>query len=121
MMAHKTKKAVGGNQAAFNKLTYQTKHTTFKSHRQFFDKKQLPEPFIFYQTIFRHFKVSGQWAQTLCCFHDDHHPSFFLNIKTGAFKCFACGERGGDILDFYQKYHCVDFKTAAKALGAWRD
>lgn len=37
----------------------------------------------------------------LCPFHDDKRPgSFRVNIKTGAFRCFACGAHGGDIVAF---------------------
>ena len=29
-----------------------------------------------------------------CPFHDDKHPSFSVNIETGAWYCFACAEGG---------------------------
>ena len=29
-----------------------------------------------------------------CPFHDDKHPSFSVNIETGAWWCFACAEGG---------------------------
>ena len=31
---------------------------------------------------------------TLCPFHDDHTPSFWLNINNGLWLCFSCGLRG---------------------------
>lgn len=31
---------------------------------------------------------------TLCPFHDDHSPSFWLNINNGLWLCFSCGLRG---------------------------
>lgn len=32
---------------------------------------------------------------TLCPFHDDHSPSFWLNVNNGLWICFSCGLRGG--------------------------
>ncbi|HAJ19879.1 MAG TPA: hypothetical protein DCL95_07445, partial [Rhodospirillaceae bacterium] len=38
----------------------------------------------------------------LCPFHADTRPgSFVVNKATGAFKCFSCGEQGGDIITFH--------------------
>ena len=37
---------------------------------------------------------SGEWARGLCPFHDDHNPSFSLNVHTGRWVCFACGKEG---------------------------
>jgi hypothetical protein len=36
----------------------------------------------------------GDQATGLCPFHDDHHPSFSLNLRTGQWICFACGRDG---------------------------
>ena len=36
---------------------------------------------------------NGQ-AMGLCPFHEDHEPSFSVNLRTGLFKCLACGESG---------------------------
>jgi hypothetical protein len=38
----------------------------------------------------------------------------------GRFYCFGCGAHG-DLIDFVKLRHRVDFRTAAKILGAWRD
>lgn len=39
----------------------------------------------------------------LCCpFHDDHHPSFSINLETGTWYCYArCG--GGDWMEFIER------------------
>lgn len=36
------------------------------------------------------------WAKTCCPFHDDHSPSFTVNLDTGYFLCFSsnCGVHG---------------------------
>jgi len=36
----------------------------------------------------------GDQAIGLCPFHDDHNPSFSLNVRTGQWICFACGRDG---------------------------
>jgi hypothetical protein len=36
----------------------------------------------------------GDQAIGLCPFHDDHDPSFSLNVRTGQWICFACGRDG---------------------------
>jgi hypothetical protein len=37
---------------------------------------------------------SGQYALGLCPFHDDHAPSFSVNVQSGRFVCFTCGREG---------------------------
>jgi hypothetical protein len=37
---------------------------------------------------------SGEQATGLCPFHDDHNPSFSLNVRNGLWTCFACGRDG---------------------------
>lgn len=36
----------------------------------------------------------GEQASGLCPFHDDHNPSFSLNVRTGQWICFSCGQEG---------------------------
>ena len=50
-----------------------------------------------------------------CPFHTEKTPSFYV-FPGNRFKCFGCGE-SGDSIDFVQKYHGVDFKTALQILG----
>jgi CHC2 zinc finger len=55
-----------------------------------------------------------------CIFHSpDRDPSLAVNLATGAFHCFACGEHGGDVVDFVMLRDGLSFKDAAKSLGAW--
>ena len=54
----------------------------------------------------------------LCPFHDDRKPnSFYVNIYTGAFKCFSCGNSGGDILSFVQLRYDLSFREALQKLA----
>ncbi len=52
----------------------------------------------------------------LCPFHDDHRESFSVNQDDNYWYCFAC-EIGGSIIDFYMKWHGVDFKDAVTDLA----
>lgn len=35
--------------------------------------------------------------KALCCFHDDHNPSLYFNVRRNSFCCFSCGAHGGVI------------------------
>ena len=53
----------------------------------------------------------------LCPFHDDRTAgSFYINKKTGAFKCFSCGAGGSDIFDFHMQKEHLTFKDSFKRL-----
>lgn len=63
----------------------------------------------------------GAWRSALCPFHPDKHPSLRVNTNTGAFRCFVCDARGGDVLAFYRLRTGMGFVEAAKALNAWEE
>jgi CHC2 zinc finger len=86
-----------------------------------FDRNRMQPVADYYQPIFGdlRFNASG-WAQVRCVFHEDGHASLSIHRQRGAFRCFACNARGGDVLAFEILRSGVDFKSAARALGAWR-
>jgi DNA primase len=54
----------------------------------------------------------------LCPFHDDRKTgNFRVNLTTGAFKCFACGTYGGDIIAFTMKRYGLNFREALQTLS----
>jgi DNA primase len=54
----------------------------------------------------------------LCPFHADNHAgSFRVQVETGAFHCFACGARGGDILAFVMLRDGLAFREALDMLA----
>ena len=66
---------------------------------------------------------SKPWSLAgLCPFHADKlSGSFYVNLNTGAYKCFSCGMGGGDVIDFFCKRHQLSFKEAISQLShAWR-
>lgn len=71
----------------------------------------------FYQSLVINLKENGKdQAMGLCPFHDDHHPSLSINLRSGLWNCLAgCG--GGDVFSFYQRLKGVDFKTALSEIA----
>ncbi len=66
-------------------------------------------------------KGPGPWAEAgICPFHDDHKPSFRVNLETGRGRCMSCGW-SGDLLSFVMQRHGLGFQEAARHLGAWEE
>ena len=61
---------------------------------------------------------SGWRDGGLCPFHSDKHAgSFRVNLETGAFLCFSCGSKGGDIIAFIQQRDGLSFPEAVQKLS----
>jgi len=71
----------------------------------------------FYSRYFPEHKTlqNGEWL-VRCIFHDDHHPSMNINIRTGLFNCHACDAQG-DYIKFYQKKTGKSFQDAIKDIA----
>lgn len=55
----------------------------------------------------------------LCPFHDDYHTgTFFVNIENGAFNCFSCNTKGGNVITFTQQLYHLDFRDALIKLAS---
>ncbi|WP_284452581.1 CHC2 zinc finger domain-containing protein [Parachlamydia acanthamoebae] len=68
-------------------------------------------------------RYSGNWLIAgLCPFHADKLAgSFYVHKEKGAFRCFSCDAKGGDIISFVQKKYDLSFKEALEKLNAdWR-
>jgi DNA primase len=88
--------------------------------KEHFSRNRLPDPASYFER--EGLRMTGRrvWRSAICCFHEDHSPSLRVNVDTGAFRCMACGVRGGDILEFHRLRHGLSFKQAARDLGAWQ-
>ena len=107
------KKAAGANPAA--QIKKSPEH-----YKRKFNKSLLPKPMKYYLSVFNKISYMGNGQiRVNCCFHDDTHPSLSINKETGAYYCFGCGAKGGDIINFYQQINHVDFIAAVTALDAW--
>jgi DNA primase len=60
---------------------------------------------------------SGRRFRGRCPFHQERHPSFYVDPATGLWKCFGCGA-AGDVFTFVQRLHNLSFAEAAEQLGA---
>lgn len=62
-------------------------------------------------------RESGWNVTGLCPFHNDTHPgSLSINLDSGAFRCFACGASGGDVIDFHRQLNDINFIEAVTDL-----
>lgn len=59
---------------------------------------------------------AGKEYVGVCLFHNDRHPSFFVNREKGVFLCRACGE-SGDVIALVMKLDGLTFPEAKAALG----
>ena len=92
-----------------------------KKRKRSFARDRLPAVADYYRPLFGELRFNaGGWAQVRCAFHQDRHASLSIHSERGAFRCFGCDARGGDLLAFEMLRSGMGFKDAAKALGAWR-
>ena len=60
---------------------------------------------MFYSKYLQNLKKAGvNKLKSICPFHDDHDPSFFIDTAKGLYKCFGC-DASGDIFNFYANKH----------------
>lgn len=84
-----------------------------------FRRERLPAPLQYFESAGLRLIGRGPWRSALCPFHADTHPSLRVNVETGAWRCMACGEKGGDVLAFHRSRHGLGFEKAARDLGSW--
>jgi 5S rRNA maturation endonuclease (ribonuclease M5) len=60
-------------------------------------------------------KKAGSQLTALCPFHDDKNASFSVNLTTGKYSCFACGE-SGNFITFYAHQHNMSTEQAYKEI-----
>lgn len=87
-----------------------------------FIRERLPDPVSYFEgrghTLFNR---RGKSFRTDCTLHGGSNPNLSVNRDTGAYHCFSCGAKGGNVLDFELALTGADFVTAVKALDAWDD
>jgi DNA primase len=59
---------------------------------------------------------AGQQFKGLCPFHNDRHPSFYVDPQWQNYRCWSCGKHG-DVLQFIQEQERVDFREALEMLA----
>lgn len=61
-------------------------------------------------------KVVGGRKQTLCPFHDEKTPSFYV-FPDNHWHCFGCNAHGNNAIDYIMQKNSIDFPDAVKALA----
>lgn len=81
---------------------------------------QFPDPIAYFEAEGLKLQGRGPWRTAACRFHGGS-DSMRINTVTGAWKCMACLVKGRDVLAYQMQAYRLDFISAARALGAWRD
>jgi hypothetical protein len=99
----------------------QTHVSTYLRQYKKFHPERLPPASPYYVKQFPGLKPGKMrlWVSVRCCFHEDTQPSLRLHLISGAFRCFACGAKGGDVLAFQQLRYNMTFRAAVSFFGAW--
>jgi DNA primase len=85
-----------------------------------FERERLPDPLGYFEASGLRLTGRGAWRSAICPFHQDTRPSLRVNAEIGAYRCMACGAKGGDVIDFHRARHGLSFAQAARDLGAWK-
>ena len=83
-----------------------------------FVRDRLPDPVSYFEAEGIKLVGPGRWKTGPCHFHDGS-DSLRVNVQTGAFRCMACGVKGGDVLAYTMQRHAMEFVEAARCLGAY--
>jgi len=66
---------------------------------------------------FKTLRGSGRWLTGNCPFHDDHHPSFWIDRQRDLFGCHACDARG-DVINLVALTYGISSKDAIRSIKA---
>ena len=61
-------------------------------------------------------KKSGRNFRTVCPFHSEKTPSFFVSPNRQIFHCFGC-QAGGDVVSFLMQHENLTFPEAVRTLA----
>lgn len=96
--------------------------STYQRHLDVAAIKRAINPYDFYLrelSLYSYGHRSGSWLTAgLCPFHEDKKAgSFKINVDTGAFKCWSCNAKGGDIIKFLRQRDHLEFREALEMLS----
>ena len=85
-----------------------------------FGRDRLPDTATYFEGQTLRLTGRGKWRTTSCVFHGGS-DSMRVNLASGGWCCMACDAKGGDVLAYHMQAHGLEFREAAKQLGAWVD
>ena len=88
------------------------------------DKSGLMSPPVALDSLGIRYQRAGARLAVYCPFHkggEERNPSLSMSPKDGHYKCFTCGEKGGDVISFYRAVTGAGFVDALKALVVYHD
>lgn len=78
----------------------------------------IPDPVSYYAAQVMRLAPRGRQRMGECPVHGGS-DSLSVDTATGRFLCFACGAKGGDMLDLHRQAHGLNLRDAARELGCW--
>lgn len=60
---------------------------------------------------------SGRWYVALCPFHEDHNPSFWIDLVRGMCGCRRCNIKEMDVINLYARLNGIDNRMAIRQLS----
>ena len=102
---------------SFRVFPYGNSTRSYVSSTRPVDPSSVDHERLYFQEVEALKPGTDDWATGLCPFHDDRHPSFSVNLRTGAFFCHtpSCGARGGNAISFLMQRYALG-ASAARAL-----
>lgn len=72
----------------------------------------------------RRTSADGRWLAASCPFHEDHHPSLWIDVQRQICGCNVCGFKPMDAINLYSHMHNISNGDAVVALahecGVWK-
>lgn len=78
----------------------------------------IPDPVSYYAAQVLRQAPRGRQRMGECPVHGGS-DSLSADTATGRFLCFACGAKGGNMLDLHMQAHGLSLRDAARELGCW--
>lgn len=81
-------------------------------------KKSIPIEDYYRATLGNPVSTDNSYFIYFCRFHSDKNtPNLKIKKKSGDYRCFVCGDKWQDIIDFHKKTNNLDFTMACKDLA----
>lgn len=93
-------------------------NTRQKETRGRLARDRIPDPISHYAAQVLRLTPRGRQRMGECPVHGGS-DSLSVDTATGRWLCFACGAKGGNMLDLHMQAHGLSLRDAARELGCW--